>query len=152
MQLIQAAITPCPPLTSTQSKTTRPFADLLEQLDGLLPRGSRIVLISDFHHLHTTDSTLLVRLASHHHLQAIQIIDPAETSLPNVGLMRFQDISSGQLRWIDTASTTVRTTYQQQATLRQTELRTLFRRIGIRLQHCMTDDDPFNLSQEMAQS
>ncbi len=152
MQLIQAAIAPCPPLTSAQTKTMRPFTDLLEQIDALLPRGSRIVLISDFRHLQPADQAPLLRLASHHQVRAIQVLDPAEAALPNVGLMRFQDTGSDQLRWVDTASHAVRATFQQQAELQQTELIALFRRIGIRLQRCMTDADPFDLLQEMAQS
>ncbi|MDR3391944.1 MAG: DUF58 domain-containing protein [Sulfuriferula sp.] len=150
MQLVQAAIAPCPPLSSAQSHVMRPFADLLAQIDTLLPRGSRVVLISDFRQLRATDQAPLLRLASHHQLQAIQVLDPSEAMLPNVGLMRFQDTASEQSRWIDTASHAVRTAFQQQAELHQHELHALFRRMGVHLQHCMTDADPFDLLQEIA--
>jgi len=145
MQLIQAAVAPCPPMSSSQSQTMRPFADLLEQIDALLPRGSRIVLLSDFRQMQTSDQTPLLRLASHHQLQAIQLLDPSETALPDVGLMRFQDAASEQSRWVDTGSHAVRTAFQHQAGLQQNQLQALFRRIGVRLQHCMTDTDPFDL-------
>ncbi len=150
MQLIQAAITPCPPLMPAQ--TMHPFAEVLEQLDTLLPRGSRVVLISDFHHLQPADATLLLRLASHHHVQAIQVLDPSEITLTDVGLMRFQDTDSTRTRWVDTARSAVRTHYQQQAARQHSDLQAQLRRCGIPLLQCMTDADPFNLLQEMAQA
>ena len=150
MQLIQAAIAPCPPLTTTQAQAIRPFADLLEQIDALLPRGSRVIIISDFRQLQIQDQALLLRLASHHQLQAIQVLDSTEAALPDIGLMRFQDASSVSSRWIDTASREVRTAFQHQAAVHQTELLALFRRMGVRLQRCMTDADPFDLLQELA--
>ena len=151
MQLIQAAIAPCPPLPSPQSQSMRPFADLLEQIDALLPRGSRVVLISDFRRMQASDQAPLLRIASHHQLQAIQVLDPSETALPDIGLMRFQDAASEQSRWVDTGSHAVRTAFQHQAGLQQNELQALFRRTGVRLQHCMTDADPFDLLLEMIQ-
>jgi uncharacterized protein (DUF58 family) len=151
MQLVQAAIAPCPPLSSAQAHAMRPFADLLIQIDTLLPRGSRVVLLSDFRQLQTADQTSLLRLASRHQLQAIQVQDPAETVLPNIGLMRFQDTDQDQSRWIDTASHAVRAAFQHQAAMHQAELETLFRGMGVRLQHCMTDTDPFDLLLAMAQ-
>lgn len=147
MQLIQAAITPCPPFDPEQSHAMQPFADLLTQLDAILPRGSRVVLISDFHHLNNTDAAIVLRLASHHQLQAIQVLDPTETALPNVGLMRFQDAGSALSRWVDTGSLAVRSHYQQLAERQHHELITLFRRSGVHLQQCFTDADPFRLLQ-----
>lgn len=151
MQLIQAAIAPCPPLTFRQSHGMRPFADLLEQIDALLPRGSSVVLLSDFRQIQSADQTPLLRLASHHQLRAIQILDPSELALPDIGLIRFQDTASEQSRWVDTGNQAIRAAFRQRTGLQQNELQALFRRIGVRLQHCMTDTDPFDLLLEMTQ-
>jgi uncharacterized protein (DUF58 family) len=47
-QLIQAVIAPCPPLIDPGA-AMMPLPVLLDRLDRQLPRGSNVVLISDFH-------------------------------------------------------------------------------------------------------
>lgn len=144
-QLVRAAIAPCPPLVEASQDEARTFATMLRQLDTLLPRGSRLVLISDFGQLHEQDLPILLRLASHHELIAVQVLDAAEENLPNVGLMRFHDVATGKLRWLDTASHGVRETFQREAAALHDKQRLLFERIGVRLHQCATDGDPFSL-------
>ncbi len=75
MQLAQAAIAPCPPLTDPVAAAMPPLYALLDRLDGQLPRGSKVVLISDFHALSEADMPALLRLASRHQVQAVQVLD-----------------------------------------------------------------------------
>ncbi len=49
--------------------------------------------------------------ARRHDLSGIQIYDPAEKELPNVGLIRATDAETGEEGWIDTSSQRVRETY-----------------------------------------
>lgn len=142
MQLAQAASTPCPPL---QHAAMQPLAAVLARLDAILTRGTRVVLVSDFHALAEADGAQLLRLASRHQVQAIQVLDAAEVALPDVGLARFQDAASGAARWLATGSRTVREAYRAQAAARQAEQARLFQRVGVPLQRCMTDTDPFDL-------
>ena len=118
---------------------------MLRQLDALLPHGARLVLISDFSQLQEQDLPLLLRLAAHHELLVLQVLDAAEEKLPNVGLMRFHDVASGKLRWLDTGSHTVRENFQREAAALHDRQRLLFERIGVRLHRCATDADPFSV-------
>ncbi|BBP05537.1 hypothetical protein TPL01_03040 [Sulfuriferula plumbiphila] len=149
MQLAQAAIAPCPPLADPVAAAMPPFAELLMQLDALLARGSRVVLISDFHALCEADLPALLRLASRHQVQAIQVLDVAEQALPNVGLVAFQDAASPARCWLDTGRREVRAAYQAQASSSHAAQQALFRRIGVRLQCLLADADPFALLQQM---
>jgi len=144
-RLVRAALEPCPPLENDARQDTQNFASMLRQLDTLLPRGSRLVLISDFGQLHEQDLPIVMRLASHHELIALQVLDAAEEKLPNVGLMRFQDVASGKLRWLDTGSHAVQEAFQREAGILHDKQRLLFERVGVRLHRCATDGDPFSL-------
>ncbi len=145
MQLVQAAIAACPPLPQDTREEARTFSAMLRGLDAVLQRGTRLVLISDFAQLHEQDLPLLMRLAAHHSLIALQIADSAEQTLPDVGMMRFFDVASGGLRWLDTGSQRVRNVFRQQAEVVQSRQRELFERIGVRLHRCHTDDDEYKL-------
>ena len=48
-----------------------------------------------------------------HDMVAIQVYDPRETELPDVGLLRVADAETGELRWVDTSSRRTREAYAQ---------------------------------------
>ena len=58
------------------------LAETLKLLNEILISGSIIYLVSDFHDLNNTDHAVLLKLASRHQVNAIQISDPAEINLP----------------------------------------------------------------------
>jgi uncharacterized protein (DUF58 family) len=70
-------------------------------------------------------------LASQQEVSVIEIVDPAEIELPNVGLARFRDAGSEETRWIDTASRAVRAAFQREAETLQREKSLWLRRAGI---------------------
>ena len=144
-RLVRAAIAPCPPLLDDTHLEARTFSAMLRQLDELLQRGSRLVLISDFAQLHEQNLPVLMRLASHHDLLAIQVTDSAEENLPNVGMMRFLDVATGKMRWLDTGSKLAREVFQKEAAALHQQQRLLFERIGVQLHRCATSDDVYKL-------
>ncbi|HUX91948.1 MAG TPA: DUF58 domain-containing protein [Gallionellaceae bacterium] len=142
-RLVRAAIAPCPPLQNTTQEEARTFSEMLRELDTLLQRGSRLVLISDFAQLHEQDLPVLMRLAAHHQLLALQVMDRAEESLPNVGMMQFMDVATGRRRWLDTGSQRVRSAFRKEAEALHAQQRLLFERIGVLLHRCATDEDAY---------
>lgn len=67
-------------------------------------------LISDF--CDSKDYQQALTIASNKHdLCAIQVYDPREQQLPDVGLMHLVDAETGEERWIDTSSRQVRAAY-----------------------------------------
>jgi len=140
---------PCPPLADLIAAAMPPLHALLDRLDAQLPRGSNVVLISDFHALCEADMPALLRLASRHQVQAVQVLDVAEQALPNVGLIAFQDVASTARCRVDTGRREVRAAYHEQVSSNQAAQQALFRRIGVRLHCLLTDADPYALLQEM---
>ncbi len=112
LALIEQAGAPCPPLTDPAPTDSLRQTDRLAMLEASLPRGARLVLISDFAWLAAVHESALARLASRFDVWAIQIVDAAERSLPDLGLARFHDMASRQAVWLDTAQASARSRCQ----------------------------------------
>ncbi|HEY9098171.1 MAG TPA: DUF58 domain-containing protein [Thiobacillus sp.] len=108
LDLIDQTGAPCPPLTDPAPTDALRQADRLALLEESLPRGARLVLISDFAWLSVEHEAALAQLAARFDVWAIQIVDAAEQTLPAMGLVRFHDMASRQNVWLDTAQRTVR--------------------------------------------
>lgn len=144
-RLVRAAIAPCPPLPENEDADARSFAEMLRELDMQLQRGSRLLLISDFAQLHDEHVPLLARLAQHHELHAIQVLDAAEQALPNVGMMRFFDGAARRMRWLDTADGHLRNEFQKRAEATHALQQQMFERTGVKLQRCTTEEDAYGV-------
>jgi len=73
-----------------------------------------------------------LRLASRRHdLVAISITDPAESELPEAGLIALRDPESGRDYVVDSGSPAVRAVYAEAVKRERTEIRRMFRRLGI---------------------
>lgn len=67
-------------------------------------------IISDF--MDSKDYSKSLQIAnSKHDMVAIQVYDPREQSLPDVGLLKVKDAETGAERWVDTSSSKVRQAY-----------------------------------------
>jgi uncharacterized protein (DUF58 family) len=90
-------------------RPARPGTDLgaaLAYLEPMIRRRAVIFLISDF--LSTGYEPPLARLARRHDLIAIQLTDPRERELPDVGLVTLWDPESGNWRVVNTGDEGVR--------------------------------------------
>jgi uncharacterized protein (DUF58 family) len=85
----------------------------LTTLESSLHRRAVIFLVSDF--LATSYEPALARLARRHDLVAIQIVDPRERELPDVGLVTLWDPESGDWRVVDTGDSEVRRRFSERA-------------------------------------
>lgn len=104
LALAEAIAAPCPPLAQTLPSEPLRDLDRLAWLDANLPRGARLVLVSDFAWLDgaVAHEALLARLAERLDVLAVRISDPAERALPNLGLACFHDFSRQGVSWLDT--------------------------------------------------
>ncbi|MGM9859898.1 MAG: DUF58 domain-containing protein [Muribaculaceae bacterium] len=82
----------------------------LRYFTDAMRKRSTMFLISDF--IDADDYRQALSLARNKHdVMAIQVYDKRDTTLPNVGLMRVNDLETGQSMWLDTSSAKVRNTY-----------------------------------------
>jgi uncharacterized protein (DUF58 family) len=85
------------------------IGEALRFFNNVIKKRSICFILSDF--LTRGYESPLRIAARRHDIVGVNLIDPREEELPNVGLLRAYDAESGQVRWIDTASRSVRERY-----------------------------------------
>lgn len=102
---------------------------VIKFLNGVQKRKAVVFLVSDF--LSQIPENLLRATARHHDLVCVPVSDPAETCLPDVGLVELEDPETGELVLVDTSSKNVRAKLAAQAEAEKDELRRVFRKNAI---------------------
>ena len=86
------------------------ISEALKFLSSVIKKRSIVFVLSDFQD-EAYDKNLKIA-SSKHDLTAVRIIDPAEETLPNIGLVQLQNPENGIINWVDTSSKAVRTSYE----------------------------------------
>jgi uncharacterized protein (DUF58 family) len=89
-----------------------PATDLghaINRLNREHPRPGLRLIVSDFHETNWADP--LRRLAARHEVIAVEVLDPRELELPEVGLLTLVDPETGRRREVQTASRKLRRRY-----------------------------------------
>jgi hypothetical protein len=105
------------------------LAGALENINRLLKRKAVVFLVTDF--ITGSFETPLRLAARRHDLIAINVQDPMESNLPNVGLLKVRDAETGEELWLDTASAGVREQFHREAKVKQRQLSQLLGRHGV---------------------
>ncbi len=103
----------------------------VEFLRRITSRKAIVVLISDF--LTEFDSSILRHVNKKHDLVAIQVVDPNEMQLPDVGRIMLEDAETGELMEINTTDAGIRSAFARRREYWQDELKKNFRMLGIDL-------------------
>ncbi len=100
-----------------------------------------VTVVSDFLGPHDAWAPPLRRLATRHDAIAVEVIDPRELSLPDVGLLRVVDPGSGRVRDVPTASRRLRERYATAAAEQREQTATALRAAGVDHLVLRTDRD-----------
>lgn len=98
----------------------------LSQLGSVAKRRGLVVVVSDFRVADGWQTPLRV-LTNKHDVLAVEVIDPLELALPNVGPLPITDPATGDIREIPTQKKKVREAYAAAAEARRQELADTFR-------------------------
>lgn len=112
----------------------------LKFLNGVQKRRAIVFLISDFLNAGEYER-ILSASAGHHDLVAVRVFDPAEETLPNVGLIELIDPESGECELVDTSNKFVREGFAAQARAEYDSLKRLLRKSGIDTLEFSTADE-----------
>lgn len=113
---------------------------LLAYASGLLRRRSLVVLVSDFLSEPGWEAPL-GRLTRRHEVVALQVSDPREHELPDVGSVYVEDAETGEQIFLDTSDPGFRARMQAAADQRQATLEESVRSAGADLHRVGTDED-----------
>lgn len=103
-------------------------------------RRSRVVVVSDF--LDPAPwAEGLRRLAIRHDVIAVQVSDPRELVVPDVGIVAVVDAESGRQRFVHTGDASLRARYAEAAAARDVRVTSLLRGSGVTHLRLSTDRD-----------
>lgn len=123
-----------------QSHSVTELAGLLRAALGTVRQRSLIVVISDFISPPGWEKPLR-QLAQRHDVVAIQIVDPLEHSLPDVGVIVLQDNETGEQVVVDTGDAGFRERMAALAGEQDDALEASIRRTGLTRHTVRTDED-----------
>jgi len=118
--------------------------DLGRAIDGLrhvLRRGGLAIVVSDFLGPIETWRPALTRLGRRSEIIAVEILDPRELRLPDVGLLEIEDPETGRQRTIDTGDERFRARLAEAADRRRAARSSAIRRAGATHLRLRTDTE-----------
>ncbi|GLW08649.1 hypothetical protein Misp01_37790 [Microtetraspora sp. NBRC 13810] len=119
----------------------RPLGPHAEQLGRTLRRRGLVVVVSDFLDEPATWERALRRLAVRHQVLAVEVVDPRELALPDVGVLTLVDPETGRRREVSTASARLRERYAEAAAEQRGAIELALRRTGVAHLRLRTDRD-----------
>jgi uncharacterized protein (DUF58 family) len=112
----------------------------LRRLSVATRRRGLVVVVSDF--LAPVGWQRPLRaLATHHEVLAIEIVDPRELELPDVGVIDLVDPETGMRREVNTSSAKTRARFAEAAAAQRTEIAAHLREAGVDHLQLRTDHD-----------
>lgn len=111
----------------------------LDTLGHVARRKAVAFLVSDF--IADEYERALRIAAARHDLIPIQVTDPREEELPNVGLALLEDLETGDVIEVDTSDPGVRRAYQKRVARQKQKREELFRRLSVDSITVQTDRD-----------
>ena len=111
----------------------------LRYLTNAIKKRCTAFIISDFI---VPDFEEALRIASNKHdLVALKIYDPAEKSIPDIGLIKISDAESGIEKWIDTSSGLTRREYENWWNNHVDLIKNIFKKCGVDSSMISTGED-----------
>ncbi len=114
---------------------------VLEYLTNAIKKRCTAFLISDFMDDKGSYKDALTVASRKHDLVAIQVYDTRETELPSVGLLKVKDAETGEERWINSSSASVRAAYRTWWETRQAAMDDAFKKCRVDSVSIRTEDD-----------
>lgn len=122
------------------SGTVTDLGGMLAAAYGIARRRSLVLVVSDFITVDGWEAPLS-RLARRHEVVAVQVVDPRESELPDVGGVYVEDAETGEQIFVDTSDVGFRARLAAAASARQADLEARARTAGVDLYPVRTDDD-----------
>jgi uncharacterized protein (DUF58 family) len=132
-------------LFQSTHKTTD-IVQALQYLNSIAKQKSIVFLLSDF--VDAGYENALKVAAKKHDVIGIKVYDQLDENLPDIGLLRVEDIETGMSNYIDTSDTMLRYKYHQQFLQIQADAEKAFKTAGADLIQISTEQDYVKLLQQ----
>ncbi len=122
-----------------QSKGTN-LSEALKYANNVQKKQCTLFILSDFIDESGYDETLNI-VSRKHQVMAMQVYDPKETDLPNVGLLRVRDAESGAITMVDSSSKRIREMYRDYWLQLTDKMKNALTKYDINYVSCPTSED-----------
>ncbi len=139
--LVRSLLTAPRAAPSAAGAAVPPLAEAVTALDRRHRRRGLRVVVSDFLEPDPGWAEPLRRLSARHQVLAVEVVDPRELELPDVGLLAVVDPETGRRREVWTGRRGLRTRYAEAAAEHRLAVRTALRRAGAAHLVLRTDRD-----------
>ena len=113
----------------------------LDTVNRALKRRSIVFFVSDFLAEPETYRQQLFVTSRHHDVVAIDLTDPLERQVPDVGLLAVEDAETGEVEWVDTSNRTWRNAFAHRVTRFDQAKTQVFSKTGVDRINVNTDRD-----------
>ena len=111
----------------------------LKYFTQMIKKKSIAFVLSDFMDEGFADT---LKIASRKHdVVALKVHDKADAELPNIGLAQFQDLETGEMKWINTSSKKVRNNYRIKQNAQEERVRQIFLKSKTDFAEILTDEE-----------
>jgi uncharacterized protein (DUF58 family) len=114
------------------------LAEALAMVAGLARNRGLVVVVADFRGERDWERAM-GRLARRHAVIAVEVVDPREESLPDIGEVEFVDPETGTVLRVDTADRRLRERFQQKVAEERSAMLGAFQRHGVEHVRCTTE-------------
>jgi uncharacterized protein (DUF58 family) len=116
------------------------ISQALKYLTNVIKKRCTTFILSDFIDKNNYSDALTIANRKHD-VVAIQVYDKRETDLPSVGLIKMLDAETGEERWIDSSSSSVRKIFHDWWLRRQNEMTKSFKKCQVDFVSIKTEED-----------
>ena len=111
----------------------------LKYFTQMIKKKSIAFVLSDFMDEGFADA---LKIASRKHdVVALKVHDKADAELQNIGLAQFQDLETGEMKWINTSSKKVRNNYRIKQNAQEERVRQIFLKSKTDFAEILTDEE-----------
>ena len=112
--------------------------EALRYFNNAIKKRCTAFLISDF--MDSEFERALKIANKKHDVIALKIYDKREKEIPSIGLIRFMDEESGEMRWIDTSNESVRNNFRINSIRQEEKLKDIFAKSGVDFTNIAVDE------------
>ncbi len=133
-------------LTATPKRTGTNIKEALKFFQRSNNQKSIAFIMSDF--IDGNYEHRLRIMGKRHDLIGLKVYDKMDSQLPDIGMVKVQDIETQKAQWLDTSDTMVRHSYHQNFIDQSAQCKTIFKKAGADLLHIRTDEDYVKILQQ----
>ena len=90
-------------------------------------------------------------LGNRHDVIGLKVYDKMDSQLPDIGMIKVQDLETGKAQWLNTSDAMVRYNYHQNFIIQSATTNTIFKKAGAQLLQIRTEQDYVKILQQFFQ-